>query len=142
MLAFEAVRAGLLHWNGTVLTVAYGMISICMEFMHVLSQHPDCIHILIPAKLWPFLAPRHCQIYSMSHQPPINRIVMLTVLTTLWTGARSSCMPCSPARAYITCMPTAKRCPKGLLTQKHAAAKTSAPLTQYTHMLCLCFQVV
>jgi hypothetical protein len=30
------------NMNGTVPKVARGMIPVCMEFMHVLSQRPEC----------------------------------------------------------------------------------------------------
>jgi hypothetical protein len=62
----------------------------------------------------------HCHIHSTSHQPPFNRYGMCTILQELWTDARSSCKPCSPANANITCMPTAKCCPHWHLIQKHA----------------------
>jgi hypothetical protein len=87
---------------------------------------------------------RHCQTHT-NHLSRINRYVMRTILTKLWTGAHSSATPCSSARANSTRMPTVKCCPHGHLTQKHALGRQdiiySAPLTHCTQMLCLSFHV-
>jgi hypothetical protein len=42
------------------------------------------------------------------------------ILTKMWMGTRSRCMPYYLASANIPCMPTAKCCPFGNLSQKHA----------------------
>jgi hypothetical protein len=88
---------------------------------------------------------RHWQIHSTNHQPPFNPYIMHTMVINMCTSSPSCCMPCSSAMVNITCMPIAKCCPNGHLTQEHARAyKThfySTQLTQHTQMMCLCSHV-
>jgi hypothetical protein len=47
---------------------------------------------------------------------------MRSILTKMWTGARSSCMPYPPAKAHITCLlrSVAQKGTSEYLIQKHA----------------------
>jgi hypothetical protein len=62
---------------------------------------------------------RHCQFHSTTHQTPINRCVVHIILGNLWTGAHSSCVLCSPARASLHACLLQNQNP-GNFTQNHA----------------------
>jgi hypothetical protein len=87
---------------------------------------------------------RRCQIHSTNHQPPIHCYVMRTIFTScvrvhilvachvLWQGPKLHACYC-------------KMLPKWAVDWEACLGQPrqfySAPLTQYTHMLCKCFHV-